>query len=89
MDTPVRKNVAVKLYGSKNQAYACHNTSHNTSYNTSQSCCHRVSTPRAAIAFGSPPRAAVIDVTPPLAAVIDVGPDSSQCLEEPNLSLLE
>ena len=28
-------NVAVKLYGSKNQVYACSNTSHNTSYNTS------------------------------------------------------
>ena len=26
-------NVAVKLYGSKNQVYACSNTSHNTSYN--------------------------------------------------------
>ena len=86
-------SVAVKLYGSKNQVYACSNTSHNTSYNTShntsQSCCHRVSTPLAAIAFGSSPRAAVIDVTPPLAAVIDVGPHSSQCLDEPNLSLLE
>ena len=88
-------NVAVKLYGSKNQVYACSNTSHNTSYNTSpvrntsQSCCHRVSTPLAAIASGSPPRAAVIYVTPPLAAVIDVGPYSSQCLDEPNLSLLE
>ena len=29
-------SVAVKLYGSKNQVYACSNTSHNTSYNTSQ-----------------------------------------------------
>ena len=57
--------------------------------NTSQSCCHRVSTPLAAVAFGSPPRAAVIDVTSPLAAVICVGPYSSQCLDEPNLSLLE
>ena len=57
--------------------------------NTSPSCCHRVSMPLAAIAFGSPPRAAVIDVTSPLAAVVDVGPYSSQCLDEPNLSLLE
>ena len=57
--------------------------------NTSQSCCHRVSTPLAAVALGSPPRAAVIDVTSPLAAVICVGPYSSQCLDEPNLSLLE
>ena len=57
--------------------------------NTSQSCCHRVSTPLAAVVIGSPPRAAIIDVTSPLAAVICVGPYSSQCLDEPNLSLLE
>ena len=57
--------------------------------NTSQSCCHRVSTPLAARVIGSPPRAAVIDVASPLAAVVCVGPYSSQCLDEPNLSLLE
>ena len=91
------RSVAVKLYGSKNQVYACSNTSHNTSYNTSHNTSQKYQSvllsscvdALAAIAFGSPPRAAVIDVTSPLAAVIDVGPYSSQCLDEPNLSPLE